>query len=446
MASSDVIEQARRRPADAPAERPSASRLTPAGLMDAVQSAGSGRAVLLVVEMNRSDKLQALSQQPYAKQVLAEVARRVQAMLRPDDRYAFVTPDLLWVMLRNLPSEALGELAGRTLRENLSRPIPVRRDNGTASTVHLRPVVGGAWIRNAGGVDSMALLAKASEAQHRARSADDHLLIDQLEDAAALERRDILEAELRKALHENELDVHFQPQVDVPTGRCISVEALIRWTKPNGQSVNPATVASICEERGMMGQLTQFVLNTSLRHLKYWRTKGIDLSVGINLSAVTLADNNFPALVGQALATWDVPGDHLTLELTESAIVQNEATAIEFMNLLRSHGCRLAIDDFGTGYSSFSYLRKFPLNELKIDQSFVRNMTVDQGDRQIVHALIDLSHTFEMHALAEGVESLEVLQALNELGCNRAQGYYFSKALSPKDLPEWVSVFNARPL
>ncbi len=423
-------------------------RLAPRELLDLTGSGGGGagaaRSVLLVVHMHRSDRLQALAQQPYAKQVLGEVARRVQAMLRRDDRYAFVTPDEFWVLLQNLPSEALGELAARTLRENLLRPIPVRRDTGGESTVHLRPVVGGAWTRDIAKADPMTLLRSASDATARARSADEHVLIVRMEDDSARVDRDAFERDLRAALHANDLDVHFQPQIDLVSGSCVATEALVRWTRADGQSVSPALIASVSEERGLMGSLTQFVLNTSLRNVAFWKGSGIDLSVGINLSAVTLADASFPAMVGQALATWGVPGEKLTLELTESAIVQNEQSAIDFMQQLRSHGCKLAIDDFGTGYSSFAYLRKFPLDELKIDQSFVRNMLSDRGDRQIVRALIDLAHTFEMHALAEGVEDAAIGQLLHRLGCDRAQGYVYSKALSARALPEWIRAFNAR--
>ncbi len=187
----------------------------------------------------------------------------------------------------------------------------------------------------------------------------------------------------------------------------------------------------------MMGQLTQFVLNTSLRHASLWKSQGIDVSVAINLSAVTLLDNSFPALVGQALDTWSVPADRLMLELTESAIVENEAHAIDFMTQLRQHGCRLSIDDFGTGYSSFSYLKQFPLSELKIDQSFVRDIMIDPADRKIVKALVDLAHTFGLQALAEGVENAAALKELAALGCDRAQGYHFAKALDPREFADW---------
>ena len=150
-----------------------------------------------------------------------------------------------------------------------------------------------------------------------------------------------------------------------------------------------------------------------------------------------MADPTFPTQVEQALSTWGADPHKLTLELTESSIVQNERTALEFMKQLSALGCHLAIDDFGTGYSSFAYLRQFPLNELKIDQTFVRHITTERGDQRIVNALVDLAHTFGMRALAEGVETQEAEVILRDLGCDLGQGYLYSKAMSASKFIAW---------
>lgn len=407
------------------------------------QSETGSRSAILIVHLNRSDKLQAFAQQPHAKAVLVEVSKRIRGMLRPTDKFAVVSPDEVWVLLCDLPSESLAELAGRTLRESLMRPVTVDRDGAGKTAVQLRPVIGGGWTPKGRITDPMTLVDAAANAATRARNSDDHILLTQIESDADMVHRDTLESELRAALYGNELDVYFQPQLDLSTGKCVAAEALIRWIRPDGKSINPAMIAALCEERGMMAQLTQFVLNTSLRRLMFWREMGIDITVGINLSAVTLADASFPALVEQSLATWSIPGEMLTLELTESAIVQHEVSAIEFMKSLKEFGCQLAIDDFGTGYSSFSYLRQFPLDELKIDQSFVRDIATNKGDKQIVSALIDLAHTFDMHALAEGIETPEALVILNELGCDRGQGYHFERAIPADDFTTWFKEHQA---
>lgn len=416
-------------------------RITPPELVEEIKrrhrGPSEGRTAVLIVHLNRSDRLQALGQQAYAKPVLIEVARRMRSLLRVRDRFAIVTPDEVWVLLCDLSSESLAELAARTLRDSLLRPISVTRENASTTLVQLRPVIGGGWAPGGAIADPMTLVTTASDAAMRARNHDDHVLIAKLDSDAAVIHRDTLERELRTALYANELEVHYQPQVDIATGRCVSAEALIRWIRTDGKSVNPSLIASVCEERGMMAQLTQYVLNSALRQSMFWRGQGVDVSVGINLSAITLADPAFPALVGQALSTWGVSGDRLTLELTESSIVQHEISAIEFMKKLKEHGCQLAIDDFGTGYSSFSYLRHFPLDELKVDQSFVRNIATDKGDRQIVSALVDLAHTFEMHALAEGIEDEEAVEVLRELGCDRGQGYFYARPMTAADFATW---------
>jgi diguanylate cyclase len=394
------------------------------------------RHVFLILQLHRSDRLQALAQSEASRLVHTEVSRRFKRVLRAGDFYSFVATDEVWVMLTNLPSESLAKMAARTLRDHLSRPIQVDTEPQQTWQVNLRPIVGGAWVEQGQFVDSLSLVTAASDSLVKARGHDEHVVVQKAENASSAVERNALERDLRTAIHGNELEAYFQPQISVNKGQCISAEALIRW-KRDGQFVSPALIASICEERGLMNHLTHFVLNSSLRQLTFWKSKGLDIRVSVNLSAVTMTDEIFPDVVGQALATWGVPGERLTLELTESSIVQNEASAIDFMKKLKHYGCRLAIDDFGTGYSSFAYLRKFPLDELKIDQSFVRNCSSDSADLRIVKTLVDLAHGFGLKALAEGVEDEETFETLKEAGCDEVQGYYFSKAVPSKEFLQW---------
>ncbi|MCO5119398.1 MAG: EAL domain-containing protein [Burkholderiaceae bacterium] len=430
--------------ASPPAEAAAGSRVAPPALLERIRDEGRSprRRALLVARLNRTDRLGALAQASESRHVHAEIARRLNNMVRQGDCYSMVSADEIWMLVDDLASEALGELAGRTLVETLGRPVAVRRASGDETIVGLRPVVGVATCEPLPVDDPLALVALASRAANQAARRDDRIKVLRLTvDEDAL-HRDEIERGLRIALNDNALDVHFQPQIDLHADRCVSAEALIRWIRPDGRSVDSGLIASICEERGMIGQLTQLVLNTSLRYQMFWKSRGLDIAVSLNLSAVSLADASFPDVVEQALTTWGVAGDRLTLELTESAIVQNEASAVGFMSRLKALGCKLAIDDFGTGYSSFSYLRQFPLDELKIDQCFVRNMVTDRGDAQIVRALIDLAHTFDLHALAEGVEDEQTIAALRGMGCDRVQGYHYSRALAPRDLPEFIEAFN----
>ena len=422
-------------------------RLSPSALLafsrDLVQVRRRG--MFLLISLHRSDRLSALAQEPRSRSVLAEVMRRVEGILRPSDRYALASHDEIWVMLVDLPGEALAELASRTLRDSLSRSIHVEGAEGR-TIVQLRPAVGGAWRHPDAGQDPMTVLSSAADAALRAEELEERVVILAARSDVELINRNRMEHELRAALNANELDVHFQPQLSLATGQRAGAEALIRWTRPDGTRVSPALIASICEERGMMSQLTQFVLNTALRHLMTWTSQGIDARVSINMSGVTLADPAFATLVGHALSTWGIEPRRLTLELTESAVVRHERSALEFMNQIRAHGCGLALDDFGTGYSSFAYLRQFPLTELKIDQSFVRNLANDASDRRIVQALVDLAHTFNMAALAEGVEDEEASRVLRDLGCDMAQGYFYGRPMPPAEFAAWWRGFTPAPL
>lgn len=426
-------------------ERAGSSRLAPDELLREVAAsmarAGTGRSVLLVVALNRSDRLEALARYGADRTLLAEVGSRIEAVLRPSDRYSFVSREEAWVLLGDLPSEALAELASHALIESLSRPISVE-DRETA--VRLQPSIGGAWAAGASTPEPMTLLAAASDAAARSLGRENHVKIVRVNDdhEAGLRRHEV-ERDLHGALAANELEVHFQPQVDLRTGRCVSAEALIRWKRADGRMVNPSTIASICEERGLIGQLTLFTMNTALRYQAEWSKIGVDVSLAINLSAVTLSDTTLAGIVSQALDTWSVPGDRLTLELTESALVRNERVAIDLARQLRQLGCGLSIDDFGTGYSSLRYLHQFPLDELKIDRSFVRSVSEGHGDRRIVHALIDLAHAFELRTVAEGVEDAWTEAALRELDCDLAQGFHLSPAMPADRFAEWCALRNA---
>lgn len=440
--SSDRSDAPRDGAGDAPGRKRESPRIAPATLLEMLAARcgarSSGRTALLVVALNRSDRLAALAQDASNQYVLAEVARRVQSMLGPADRYAFVANDELWLMLGNLADESLAELAGRTLHDTLQRPIRAQRADGSPAVVQLRPVIGGAWTTMRTLADPMSMVAAASQACARARTQENQLLISRLDDDAALIRRDELERDLRAALHANQLDVHFQPQIDLASGRCVALESLIRWNRADGSAVNPALIASVCEERGMMGALTQFVLNNALRNQKRWAGQGLDLSVSVNLSPTVLSDAAFPMLVSHALATWGVPGERLTLEFTESAIAQNEQPAIEFMGQLRALGCRLSLDDFGTGYSSIAWFGKLPLDELKIDRSFVRDLGITPQSSAVVTAIIALARSLGLRVIGEGVESLRQMEVLHRLGCGVMQGYLFSRPIPPGDIERWL--------
>jgi EAL domain-containing protein (putative c-di-GMP-specific phosphodiesterase class I) len=256
--------------------------------------------------------------------------------------------------------------------------------------------------------------------------------------------RAALEPALRSALASNALQMWYQPQVSMRPTACRALEALVRWpSAPPGPASNPALLISVCEETGLISDLTNFALRAVLRDLAAWRAQAPGLRVGINLSAHTMEDPSFPTAVEQLCELFVVPPSSLLFEITESTLARRERASTEFLQRLRAIGCELSIDDFGTGYSSFSYLRHFPVNEIKIDREFVRDLVARPQDRRIVSAIIELAHGLGLRALAEGVEDRATLDVLSGLGIDAVQGWLFAKAMPPHDVPDWLRQFAA---
>lgn len=259
-----------------------------------------------------------------------------------------------------------------------------------------------------------------------------------------------LENALRYAHTRGELSLHYQPQVSLNDGKIVGVEALLRWRHPEFGMISPVEFIPIAEESGQILFIGEWVMRTAALHMKAWVDMGFpEMSVAVNLSALQFHDAHLSELVSTILDEVKMPARYFEIELTESAAAQNPLHAIETMNELSQKGIRLSIDDFGTGYSSLSYLKRFKVYKLKIDQSFIRDISVDPEDREIVKTIIALGKSLGLKVIAEGVETQEQLAYLKEQGCDEAQGYYFSKPLSVTDLvallkaPEIISRKNS---
>lgn len=245
-----------------------------------------------------------------------------------------------------------------------------------------------------------------------------------------------LENALRHALERDQLQLHYQPQVSLLDGRIIGAEALLRWEHPELGAVPPAEFIPIAEASGQILQIGEWVLRSAVNQLKCWMDSGIKpMIIAVNLSAVQFRHAHLPELVTRILDEAKLPSQYLELELTEGVAMDDPLGAISVMDDLHERGIRMSIDDFGTGYSSLSYLKKFKVYKLKIDQSFVRDITEDPEDKAIVAAIISLSNSLGMRTIAEGVETAGQLAFLRLQGCGEVQGYYFSKPL-PADMFE----------
>lgn len=245
------------------------------------------------------------------------------------------------------------------------------------------------------------------------------------------------------ALREQRLHMVYQPKISLRDGGLIRVEALVRWDDPELGPVPPSRFVPLAEEHGLIDELTQWGLRTILRQWLDWRDAGLDTCVAFNISALSLQHLDFPDLVERMCRALDVPTDRLVLELTEGA-TQPLVKLIDTLTRFRIKGIGLAIDDFGTGYSSLMQLRQLPFSEVKIDQAFVADLGRSRDCRLIVQSVVELAHGLGLTVTAEGVETIEQLRLIGELGCDVAQGYLISQPLAPERLIRWKQEFRGR--
>jgi EAL domain-containing protein (putative c-di-GMP-specific phosphodiesterase class I) len=245
-----------------------------------------------------------------------------------------------------------------------------------------------------------------------------------------------VESQLRRALEREEISLHYQPKVDLATGRIVGAEALMRWQHPQLGSVPPNRFIPIAEESGLIGLLGQWAIGTACRQGRIWHDAGRPLPISVNLSARQFHAGGIEETVRRALQESGLAGNLLVLELTESVIMENVHETSDVLHALKDIGIEVSVDDFGTGYSSLTYLKRFPLDELKIDRSFVKGVPEDADDAAIVTAIIGMAHSLGLKVVAEGVETQEQLTFLKQRGCDEYQGYLCSKPVAAADWPE----------
>ncbi|WP_455173419.1 sensor domain-containing phosphodiesterase [Azospirillum largimobile] len=304
--------------------------------------------------------------------------------------------------------------------------------------VAIRAAVGVAPFR-LGAATPQHILRMAYSALQDAREADKGVGIYSASLDDAHRRRFQLLADFPQALAaDDQLSLVFQPRVDIPTGRCVGAEALLRWSHPVLGAIPPGEFVPMVEQTALADGMTDWVADTAMSQLAAWRTEGIDLALSINISASNLDQRDFPArLAGLAERRGVHPG-HVELELTESAILRNGENALQRMDELRSTGFGIAIDDFGTGYSSLSYLEKIPTDVVKIDRSFIQGLGGQDRSSTLVSAMISLIHQLGYRVVAEGVENHTALDMLSEMGCDEVQGYHIARPMTSAAFERWL--------
>jgi diguanylate cyclase (GGDEF)-like protein len=385
-------------------------------------------------------------------QVIMQVAQRISSCIRSSDMFGrgaddtrefdslfHVGGDEFSVLCPTMAqSQHAIKLASRILKV-MEEPFDA---NGTEA--HIWPSIGIAtYPEDAKDLAKLIQCAVGASAQANSHGKGGFHFYSSDLNAKSLERLQ-LEADLRHAISEgNQLLLHYQPKVDVTSGQITGVEALIRWQKPDGQFVFPDSFIPLAEETGLILPMGEWVLREACAQLARWQAQGMWLHVAVNLSVKQFHAGNLVELVSDILKDSGVDRQYLTLELTESSLMENAEDAIATLNRLIALGVRISMDDFGTGYSSFTYLKRFPLHELKIDRSFVGDMTNGSEDQTLVAAMIYLAHEFNLKVVAEGVEKQEQLEILLGLDCEDYQGYLFSRPVSVEDLTPMLTALTA---
>jgi len=285
------------------------------------------------------------------------------------------------------------------------------------------------------GTDADTLLKHADVAMYHAKECgrDSYQFFQANMNARAIERQ-LIEADLRHAIERRELLLHYQPKVDLVSGAIVGVEALVRWRHPRRGLVPPDQFIEIAEECGLIVPIGRWVLREACRQASAWQDAGLPLiRIAINVSAVELRAVDFVSSVADSLAATGLQAHHLELELTETCLMQEARSTVVVLRELRTMGVHLALDDFGTGYSSLSYLQRFPIDTLKIDRSFVRDLATDTDNATIVRAVIGMGNNLQMRVVAEGIETRAQLDFLQAQACPVGQGYYFSRAVPTED-------------
>ncbi|MBG6100736.1 putative bifunctional diguanylate cyclase/phosphodiesterase [Micromonospora vinacea] len=415
---------------DALTKLPNRRRIT-AALEESVKFRTDGEVVaLLLFDVGGLRQVNESLGHAAGDKVLTEVANRLRASAPSSALVGRAGGDEFLVTLRLESAEAALELAAQ-LRDQIRDEMvfdALTLDVNTAVGVALHPDHGS---------DAATLLLRVDLAATAAKSVPGSVQLFNPGLESRSLRRLGLAGDLRRALDQDELEVYFQPKVTLRDRRLVGVECLARWEHPAHGTVAPEDFVAVAEHTGQLSRLTEVVLREGLRRSRDWALADQPLPIAVNLSARTLIDQHFPDRVQELLTEYKVPAQRLTLEITESGVLDGTDRPIPTLQRLRDLGVRLSVDDFGTGDSSLAHLRRLPVHEVKVDRSFVQGMATDPGDLAIVNAVVTLSQQFGLAVVAEGVESELTLELLQDIGCEIGQGFLFSRPLPYERLAAW---------
>ncbi|PLX92467.1 MAG: diguanylate cyclase [Desulfuromonas sp.] len=393
------------------------------------------RVAILYLDFDRFKNINDSLGHSVGDEVLQAVAERLQTCIREGDTVARIGGDEFVLLLPDLKEGECVVQVAKKILDLGNKPYAI-------GNYQLRVTVSvGISVYPDDGTDVDSLLKNADAAMYHAKAAgrDSYYYYTQDMNARAL---DILQMEnsLQSALDNQEFHLCYQPQVDLASGRIVGAEALLRWNHPEKGEIPPGRFIPVAEDRGLISPIGAWVIETACRQNRQWQQEGLrPVQVAVNISAQQLHHAEFSSHLQAVLEETGLSPSLLELELTESAVMQDAEQMIDLLNALKKLGLSLAIDDFGTGYSSLSYLKRFPIDRLKIDQSFIKDLTLRHEEEAITQAIIGMGRTLKMKAIAEGVETDEQLRFLKQAGCDEIQGFLFSKQLPAEEFAQLLA-------
>ena len=396
---------------------------------------------VMFIGLDRFKRINNALGHPVGDEMLKRVARTLAAVVRESDSVFRYGSDEFVVILGDITDSQLIKGVAEKLLASINSPHPIDGHDLTV-TASL-----GISVYPADGFDAVALIKKAETAMRNVKEhgPNDYRFFTEDMNRRARQQQTI-ESGLRLALQRKEFVLHYQPKLDLTSGEVVGVEALVRWNRPDHGLVYPSDFIPVAEDSGLIVPLSQWVLQEACQQARRWQAEGMrPLYLSVNVSAIDFRQRGFVDGIARTLKETGLDPTQLELEITESVLMQNIDTTVATLKAIKHLGIRLAIDDFGTGYSSLSYLQKFPVDVLKIDQSFVGDLSIDSNDAKLVSTIISLGKSLNLHIIAEGVETRDQLEFLKIHQCEEVQGYYFSKAVEPQAFSQWMAEWEQRP-
>jgi diguanylate cyclase (GGDEF)-like protein len=405
-------------------------------LAEAIEAAArrDGRIAVMLMDLDHFKEINDTLGHHFGDRLLQEIGPRLSTVLRDGDTMARLGGDEFGVLLADLPDDGVASSIATRLLEELSRPVSIE---GLALDVSGSL---GIAVYPAQGRTAESLLRRADVAMYAAKEAGGGYERYSPDMDQHSPSRLTLVSQVRPALERGEFEMHYQPKVRLSDGRVAGAEALVRWLHPERGSVPPDEFIPLVERTVLLGPLTFHVMEQVMRQWRVWADDGMAIPIAVNLSPRSLLDRSLPATVQSMLERFDMAPPFLRLELTEHFLMSDSGRSSTVLDELAAVGVSLSIDDFGTGYSSLSHLKRLPIDEIKVDRSFVIDMNSDANDFLIVRATVELGKHLGLRVVAEGVEDREAFDRLADFGCDEAQGFYISRPMPSDEFGRWLSV------